>query len=405
MKFTKVLSLIASILVIVSVSALQLKLGLAYYYIIGSILLFILLKRTQYKFNPILIWIICAAFLSIFLNQVPSFFRPYERLFGFVIILSLTSPLIYSTVFQQFRLYAFKRINFILIIMAVGTFFGLVTGIYVGRDDMQFFTGLYSHSMILGPMAGIAIINSIFGIYNSKIKIIRILYIVAASLSFISCVASGSRAAIGGTAIGLMFFFYRIYKGSLTKVMRTVLILVCLITVSFPLWENQTQGIMSKIYYAQDHGDMAETRREIWFDRVLEFSTSPIYGVGFGSVDTRISKNYETEGGKIEPGSSWLAVLSMTGLIGFIPIIILIYTNVKFLIKENDSTTQSAYMGALLITIILHMFAEGYIFSSGSGMAYYFWLLIGNIDIKKNTIITNKNSFQKYEITNNRGNL
>ena len=83
----------------------------------------------------------------------------------------------------------------------------------------------------------------------------------------------------------------------------------------------------------------------------------------------------------------------MTGLFGFIPIILLFTMHLKFFVKRERKTFLQNYVGGVLIFISIHMFAEGYIFSAGSGMFFYLWLLLGVVEItnqKKHKLIRKK---------------
>ncbi len=53
----------------------------------------------------------------------------------------------------------------------------------------------------------------------------------------------------------------------------------------------------------------------------MEFESSPLIGVGFDAIDLNLSSasgGYDKDSGMVESGSSWLIILSMTGLIGAI---------------------------------------------------------------------------------------
>ena len=120
------------------------------------------------------------------------------------------------------------------------------------------------------------------------------------------------------------------------------------------------------------------TRETLWNDRIREFHSSPIFGVGFASQSNLLSETKSGElGGKIEPGSTYLMVLSMTGVIGMMA---LLFFFLKPLMSLNFWTrvySIERYKLAAYIFFLVHFVAEGYIFSSGSLLACVFWLLVG----------------------------
>ncbi len=120
------------------------------------------------------------------------------------------------------------------------------------------------------------------------------------------------------------------------------------------------------------------TREELWHDRILEFNSSPFFGVGFSAQDNslkgKLSFNISNDG-KVEPGSTYLMILSMTGLLGASALIILFSKYYLYINKLRNATSN--YFLLIFIFFLIHFIAEGYIYSSGSLMAYTFWLLIG----------------------------
>jgi len=381
--FLKIISVFISILVILNISSFDVSFGLVYFYIMGGVFVLLLSLNPTLKVNNYIIWLVVAAMCSIVFNNIPSFFNPYERFIAFLLVISLISPLFRAPLLESFRKKLFNVLNILIIVLSVGSIVGLLSGVYKGKEGRFDFTGFFTHSMVLGPMAGIAIISSIYYLYTTKQKS---LYFVIAALSFLACLASGSRSALVAAAGGVLFFFFKINQGKLTRFMLSLFVVGGILILSFPLWENQTESLMVKMNLAESQGSLAGTRENLWAARIIEFKSSPVMGIGFASVNPEETLRFDEDSGRIEPGSSWLAILSMTGLFGFIPIIILILKYSVFIFKDKVDSIQKAYYGALLSLFILHMFAEGYVFSAGSGMFFYFWLLLGIIDMHKRSI-------------------
>ena len=84
-------------------------------------------------------------------------------------------------------------------------------------------------------------------------------------------------------------------------------------------------------------------------------------------------------GETIESGSSWLSVLSMTGIIGFL-IIMRIYS--KSVISAYKFGKDPLLI-SILTLLSVNMFTEGYIFFGGSFLAFLFWITIGVCSDKK----------------------
>jgi|GEM_PF-420478 len=384
-----ILALITTIAVLIQISFLKFNLGNAYYGILIVIFPLLVFLGKKYRFNYLMIWFVLASFISILLNDIPSFFQPYQRFIAFILVMGLVGPLIRNTSLNNFRIKLFNILNQGVLILVVLSFFGIAAGlpIMIGRGG---FAGFFKHSMMLGPMAAVAMLVAIHRAYTTDKKKKRWLFLGCAALAFITSVAAGSRAALLAGVSGGLFYFYKINQGKITRFVRTVIIIVAIGIFSFPLWEPYTERIMGKMAYSEQQGDLLLTRSAFWEIRIREFRSSPLLGVGFASVDTSILDNrYDATGGNVEPGSSWLAVLSMTGLLGFIPFLLLILKYICFLFKENNNKIQSAYLGGMIFLFIVHMMAEGYVLSAGSGLFFYFWLIMGNIEIFRKEQIKN----------------
>ncbi|MCA0132444.1 O-antigen ligase family protein [Winogradskyella sp. D23] len=326
-----------------------------------------------------MILLVLSCLLSIVFNEIPTFFKPYERFAAFIIVMGLVGPLIRSSALQQFRFYLLKLITVLTVAMVTISFFGITAGlpIMIGRGG---FVGLFNHSMMLGPMAAISLLACVHWANTADKKKNRFIFLSIGAISFVICVAAGSRSALLAGLVGGLFYYYKVYMGKLARYVRVILLLTSIGIMSLPLWEGYTQRIMGKMAYAEKQGDVLVTRDELWSARISEFKKSPVYGIGFASVDTSLTPKFDKSGGQIEPGSSWLALLSMIGLLGFLLLAFLIFRYTKFLYRDKLMHKDSAFLGAMLFFFIIHMAAEGYVLSAGSGMFLIFWLLLGNIE-------------------------
>lgn len=93
----------------------------------------------------------------------------------------------------------------------------------------------------------------------------------------------------------------------------------------------------------------------------------------------RIMVNICASTGIIEPGSSWLAILSMTGIAGFAFFMTLLFSTVSklyALFKEDNDDWALLHLGILAVFAI-HFIAEGYVFSGGGALCFLFWFFFG----------------------------
>ncbi len=379
----KFVHIIVGITFMANISVFQLGLGNVYYGILFTVLIILLITSKRPNLNYLMLLFLGVALLSIIMNDIPYFFRPYERFIIFVLIVSLIGPFLKTKRLDLFKLQLFKTLNIIIVFFVVLSFIGLLikAPFLYGRGG---FTGFFNHTMMLGPMAAISMLSCLNWGRNTSKKKKRIIYYALVFIGFVVCLAAGSRAALIAGALGSLFFFYKSNKQNLSKFSKIVFISVSLGVLTFPLWEQYTERVIGKIIFSEEQGDLAVTRSYLWERRLEEFNSSPIIGIGFSNDSSQSVNDLFIGEGQIEPGSSWLVILSMIGLLGFIPLIILLILAFYFIYKNKGRIGILPHLGALLVFFMVHMFAEGYVLSAGSGLFFYFWLLMGVISIHQN---------------------
>jgi hypothetical protein len=148
-----------------------------------------------------------------------------------------------------------------------------------------------------------------------------------------------------------------------------------------PLFRTQrTHAIFGRFTDELTEKGMLHTRKYLWRNRWEEFNDSPLWGIGMG-VDKFIMSRTEYGTVVVEPGSSWLAILSMTGLIGAGGLFLLVASHLKKLITKLDNFPPGirAEIAAIGIFWSIHAIAEGWIFAAGSILCLFFWLWLGYV--------------------------
>lgn len=305
-------------------------------------------------------------------------FHSWPRYGLFAILYIAVSPFVTSDYAIQFRQSVFKATIIICIAISAISFLCYFLGINMMRsvwDGSEYnyheqingtFGGITAHSMLLGPISGIAILacGYLAMKYNKAYWILAVM--CAGSMLF-----SASRASLMSTICGFIVLFYFSAK-KIGKNMRRLLLIFFALIVTYPLWDNAMAGITAKNEGSILSGVNTGTRTPKWNLRLEEWETSPIYGVGFCAVSEKDGIGYN---GMIEPGSSWLAVLSMTGAVGFVLFGMMYYRAAKNSLRFR--TAEGALTGAVLALVGVHMLAEGHIFSGGSYLCFLVWLAIG----------------------------
>ena len=349
-----------------------------YYPIMFVALLFLLFQSRDMRINGIMIWLYVACLASILLNKVPSLFHPYQRLILFIIMSALLSPFIISNALTRFRTQAFATILYLLQFVII---LSVILRIFGHGYDKGYFQGITTHSMVLGPFAALCSLYCILMILGGQPgKFKTIFYWILVALSLFCLLQAASRTAFIACIVSILVFLTAVYKNNIGRYFKRITILVIVLTVSFPLWNQYLDKLHEK---NGEETTLSLNSREIhWQTRIKEFESSPFFGIGFASVDISSTKGstFDASDGKVETGSSWLSSLSMTGIFGFLALsIIFIIAFVKAWKLWKYAPLLSSFLISMLCFWVLHMMAEGYIYAGGSSMFFCVWILLGII--------------------------
>lgn len=319
---------------------------------------------------------------TILLAQPDSVFQSWLRLAVYTAFFAIGSPLIQSNYARQFRSDSLITVCCFCVFIGVGSFIAyflgysaqaeraIAQGIDTDLYDVGRFSGIAQQSMSLGPLSGI---GAMVFIYLALVKQNKWFYLGA-----IPCIGSvmfsASRSAFVATIAGGLFILYKFSTSKEELVKYLVTAFVCGM-LTFPVWSGAMSGLAAKQASHRNDKELFDSRSEKFGYRIKEFASSPIWGVGFSAIDPHIGDRFNRKRGVIEPGSSWLAILSMTGLVGFI-LFFRMYKQSYDIMKTSDEQI-SVLLVAVFILISVHMMAEGYVFATGNPLCYYVALFIG----------------------------
>lgn len=375
-------------------------LGNKYYLLLAAVLLFLLLKTrmSQVKFSSVVALLYVACVFSIFFNDIPSFFSPWMRFALFVMVTMLVGPFLQCPVLRSFRKYFFWYTLLFYVIIALISFIGR----FVGISNVQgyYWCGITNHSMLMGIVAGNAgvflllLMTSLEGLTSKQRWITGGILL----LCFLMMVGTASRSCIiAFVASGVVAIFVSM-KQHRVRIVKIAVVAAIIVSVIFPLLSQYSKGIRQK-----NRGDVItlniSSRASLWERSWQTFRENPFCGIGFSAMEIDTGENIvnDSRNGQIEPGSSWLAVLSMTGLFGGFAILLVLNKARQQLkqIYKNDIHIAATLYG-LLVFYCVHMCAEGYIFAGGSMSCLNFWLLLGVIDAYANDSSTLQKTQKMY---------
>jgi hypothetical protein len=385
-RFSKVLagSLLFAYTVRITIPAVWLKylspflLNFSGYFLLAFALLYILSKDVLSIYPVSLISISLISLTTLMSIDLPMAFSKWAL---WMLLFLVVGPFFRGRRALELRYLLWKWHRVIMIGVTVISFFWVVLGLpSYGKGP----AGITAHSMLLGPFAALASIYALSDAYAKRKRI----YLIIVILCILTCVISGSRSALIGMFIGGSFFpVLKLKSKTLRSFAYAAIAVIGLLAWSrfdvtsmdgIPFFENERSKETFSYEIAQK--GLLNTREGLWKSRIEEFNDSPLWGIGIG-IDRFVMS--QTEYGTVvtEPGSSWLAILSMTGLIGAGGFFMLLIFHLKKVTKVWDHFLPSmrAEIAAIGIFWSIHAIAEGWIFAAGSILCLFFWLWLGYV--------------------------
>lgn len=322
------------------------------------------------------LFFISAVLFSVWLNDIPSFFKVWFRILAFFSIVFVVGPF-----FMNDRLILMRKLLFIrtLLVLRWMVLFSFLLK-FIAPDMVTGdtgFNGLTNQSMLLSPLAGICVLYGLYRFYLFETNTERCKEMIYTGVSFLVLMLAGSRGALAATLVGVVFFYLRLYKHRIGKLVQTGLVFLLLLASTSVIWWPYTERLRGKMDTSEDAGSVTFSRDGLWEDRLNEFSAFPVFGVGFASYNLdyiQSEHSINREHGTIEPGSSWLFLLSSLGLYGFFSFLLPVSSVLYVLYKDTATGLNGGLVASVLVLFVVHMLIEGYIVASGAYLCFLFWL-------------------------------
>lgn len=285
-------------------------------------------ERSHHIFTVFFLIIVLASTL-INLNQTEVIFKPEQRVIMLVFVLIAFSPIITNRYIYRYRKYIFISL---LVGMSITSLISSIMGLMGKGYIDKYLVGWYDFPNSLGYAQGLTIIalSSITTIVPQKVKYLCIIGIL---ITIIAIPKTGTRTAFYSIPIVLLGYIY--LKSTNTTHLLKLLFLLIISTFIFLTFVKLDTSIINKKNELQEL--QGSSRDALWKARIKEFKQSPIIGIGTFRADLRYS--IVNKNGNVEAGNSFLMMLSMNGLLGFINFCLL-YLSIlipffKYIIKKR----------------------------------------------------------------------
>lgn len=302
------------------------------------------------------------------------------RLVLFAFILILTCP-IYTSL--RWHLYK-KRIMQNLFIGFIGVvlinLYAKMIGfnlraMVLGWEDLtdKQFSGFCDQPMWLAAAAAVSTIFCAYLVFEQikKKRMQQYFYIVLLLCSIYVTMISGSRSAFFAAMGAMCVVLYLLVKNKARLIKYVISAAVVVLVLSPIFFNRKTSGaMMAKQEYQEKVG--GTSRDGLWSDRMAEFKSSPLIGVGFGAHGVGEDK----EVSRVETGGGWISILSQTGILGLVLAISIIFKAFTPIRKIRQDNSMMVIYAAYFFFIV-HSIVEGYMFQGGWYLCFIFWLVIG----------------------------
>ena len=192
------------------------------------------------------------------------------------------------------------------------------------------------------------------------------------------CLASGSRTAAVSMLAGILTVGLTRFK----------LLHIAWLVVSIPIVlhffgnvQLQDELASQEVTQRLSEKGLEHTREELWQARLDEFKAHPWFGVGVGMAEGEGLEVSDAGYVNVEPGSSYLALLSMSGAAGAAAFAWLLYQVASGFIRRVPllSRHELALTAGVATFMAIHGIGEGWLLAVGSPLAFVFWLCLGHM--------------------------
>lgn len=234
------------------------------------------------------------------------------------------------------------------------------------------FSGFCSYAMWTSASAAISavfFVNMAFRELTTK-KWLKISYFIMAVLSLYIVVLAGSRSAFV-LALACSLLTIKMQSNKFSSLLRNLTIIAVAVFIFSPFIINNSKAMLQK-KNAFEITVENTSRDALWSQRIAEFKSSPIIGIGFAAHG--IGENKKV--GRNESGGGYISVLAQTGIVGCIFIIIIMAT--AFMLPQRIGTDPNVILVYCIFAFMaIHTIVEGYLFQGGWYLCLIIWLIIG----------------------------
>lgn len=300
----------------------------------------------------------------------------------FVLMLAAIGPLMVSAGLCEMRQRLWRLLLWGLRVIVVLSFIVYVTAAivdvhsrlydfipYADRD------GITNERIMLSAISALVVVDALWKatLAGATDRRRRLWLIVLAAAAFLTLMQAASRMALIG-CVAAMIYVAVAHGRYILAHRKALFIAVAAATFILILGAAYfSEGILLKLSWDFEAGSLFRSRSALWTDRLGEFLDNPVLGLGFHAFDRctlpLVDPNWTPDRGPLEPGSSWLTLLSQTGVVGFASFAVWLAAWFRRQIRAGHG-----YTIAIAILLLINGVSEGWLTYTGGIIFLCFWL-------------------------------
>lgn len=313
-------------------------------------------------------WVFVLLAFAAGLSQAEQFYNSALRFAGLAALIIGIGPLVVNPATVALRATAWRWV--VQGLPWLAGIFVIWYALRLPNFGSGFFSGFMNQCMLAGPIAGMGGTIALVHAFQNRSRKWGLL----AALSIIPVLASGSRVATLATAAAFCFIIIR--RKPALGVLGGLFLAGAIVAF---ITQPETTADSSSLTGALTKKGTVNTRAELWASRIEEFKSSPLFGIGV-AMGTGGGTSEEAGGTiRVEPGSSYLAILAMTGFFGTAAFCVALGLLLAKLVRLKSPHVDVQIISAMGVFLAVHGVAEGWVLAFGSPLAFLFWLWLGKL--------------------------
>lgn len=335
-----------------------------------------------YRIDVPLAVYLCVCVLSVAVCRPNPAFMAVPKLALFVLMLAAIGPLISSEGLCEMRKRLWRLLLWGLRIIVVLSFIVYVVTLIIDEHS-SFYNyihyadrdGITNERIMLSAISALVAVDALWKatLAGAADRRRRLWLIALAAAAFLTLMQAASRMALIGCVAALLYVavahrrYILAHRKALFIAVAGATFILILGAAFF------SEGILLKLSWDFEAGSLFRSRSELWADRLGEFLDNPVLGLGFHAFDRctlpTVDPNWTPDLGPLEPGSSWLTLLSQTGVVGFASFAVWLAAWFRRQIRAGHG-----YTIAIAILLLINGVSEGWLTYTGGIIFLCFWL-------------------------------